>query len=246
MIQTFYFNDLRTCCYVLYDGAGECAIIDPGCIRQTEKDRLVRFIKENHLVPRMIIQTHGHFDHVMGNAFVASEWNIPTYLAAADVPQIRRASSYGSYFGYEFDQPSEDIRDMKDGDVINVGAIRLKVLASPGHTAGGVLLYDEEGGYVFTGDTLFCGSIGRTDLPGGDYDMLSESIRTKILPLPADTVVYPGHGPATDIGREKMTNPFLEDIITKEIDKYSQNGAGENADGMTSGHDVAQGQEQNG
>ena len=208
MIQTFYFNDLRTCCYVLYDEAGECAIIDPGCIKQ------------KHLHPRMILQTHGHFDHVMGNAFVASKWNIPTYLAAADIPQLRRSSSYGSYFGYEFGQPSEDnVRDIKDGDIINVGTIQLRVLASPGHTAGGVLFYDEKGGYVFTGDTLFCGSIGRTDLPGGDFDLLSESIRTKILPLPVDTVVYPGHGPATDIGREKMTNPFLEDIIAREIDR---------------------------
>ena len=180
----------------------------------------MKFIEEKHLHPRMILQTHGHFDHVMGNAFVASKWNIPTYLAAADIPQLRRSSSYGSYFGYEFEQPSEDnVRDIKDGDIINVGTIQLRVLASPGHTAGGVLFYDEKGGYVFTGDTLFCGSIGRTDLPGGDFDLLSESIRTKILPLPVDTVVYPGHGPATDIGREKMTNPFLEDIIAREIDR---------------------------
>ena len=106
MIQTFYFNDLRTCCYVLYDEAGECAIIDPGCIKQSEKDRLVKFIEEKHLHPRMILQTHGHFDHVMGNDFVATKWNIPTYLAAADIPQLRRSSSYGSYFGYEFGQPS--------------------------------------------------------------------------------------------------------------------------------------------
>ena len=183
----------------------------------------------------MILQTHGHFDHVMGNAFVARTWNIPTYINSADIPQIRRAASYGSYFGYEFEQPSEDLRDMKDGDIINVGSIQLKVLESPGHTEGGVLLYDEKGGYVFTGDTLFCGSIGRTDLPAGDFDKLSESLRTKVLPLPADTVVYPGHGPATDIGREKMTNPFLEDIIAREIDRQqagaetenTQNNAGE-------------------
>ena len=90
MIKTFYFNDLRTCCYVLYDEAGECAIIDPGCIKQSERDRLVKFIEENHLHPRMILQTHGHFDHVMGNAFVARTWNIPTYINSADIPQIRR------------------------------------------------------------------------------------------------------------------------------------------------------------
>ncbi len=209
MIKTFYFNDLRTCCYVVYDATGECAIVDPGCIKQSEKDRLVKFISENGLKPKMILQTHGHFDHVMGNAFVTKTWNIPTYLHSGDIPQIRRAASYGGYFGLEFDEPSSDITDLKDGDVIEVGEMKLKVLATPGHTAGGVLFYNEAEGYILTGDTLFQGSIGRTDLPGGDYDRLMDSIRTKILPLPSDTVVYPGHGPATDVGTEKVTNPFL-------------------------------------
>ncbi len=213
MIQTFYFNDLRTCCYVLYDGTGECAIIDPGCIRQSERDRLVKFITDNSLRPKMIIQTHGHFDHVMGNAFVTSVWHVPTYLAAADMGQMRRARPYAGYFGYDIEEPSGEIIDMKDGDVLEIGGIRLEVLETPGHTPGGVMLYDREGGYVFTGDTVFCGSIGRTDLPGGDYDQLKESIRTKFLPLPSDTVVYPGHGPSTDVGRERMTNPFIEDIV---------------------------------
>ncbi len=210
MIKTFYFNDLRTCCYVVYDSTGECAIIDPGCIKQSEKDRLVKFVEENHLSPKMIIQTHGHFDHVMGNAFVSQTWGIPTYLHEGDIPQIRRAASYGTYFGLDFDEPSKDIVDMKDGDVIRVGDMELKILGSPGHTAGGVLIYNEAEGYIFTGDTLFQGSIGRTDLPGGDYDRLMDSIRTKILPLPSEVTVYPGHGPATDVGTEKTTNPFLE------------------------------------
>lgn len=213
MIETFYFNDLRTCCYVLYDEAGECAIIDPGCIKRTECDRLAGFIEKHGLKPRMIIQTHGHFDHVMGNAFVSGKWHVPTYINSADLDQMRRSKSYGSYFGYDFGEPSSDVRDMKEGDVLKVGEISLKVLPAPGHTPGGVLLYDEKGGYVFTGDTIFCGSIGRTDLPGGDYDMLRRSIVSEILPLPSDTVIYPGHGPATDVGREKMTNPFLEDMV---------------------------------
>lgn len=214
MIETFYFNDLRTCCYVLYDETGECAIIDPGCIRPAERDRLAGFIEKHGLKPKMIIQTHGHFDHVMGNAFVTDRWHVPTYINSADMSQLRRSKSYGSYFGYDFEEPSSDVHDMKDGDILKVGNISLKVLASPGHTAGGVLLYDEKGGYVFTGDTIFCGSIGRTDLPGGDYDMLRKSIIDKVLPLPSDTVIYPGHGPVTDVGRERMTNPFLEDMLT--------------------------------
>lgn len=214
MIKTYYFNDLRTCCYIVYDKTGECAIIDPGCYKQSERDRLTKFINENNLTPKMIIQTHGHFDHVMGNAFVTGKWNIPTYLAEEDIPQIERASAYGSYFGYVFDRPGEDIRNMKDGDTIRFGETELEVSASPGHTAGGVLLYNRKEGYVFTGDTIFKGSIGRTDLPAGDYDMLMHSIRTKIMTLPPDTVIYPGHGPATDVSTEINTNPFLEPIGT--------------------------------
>lgn len=212
MIKTFYFNDLRTCCYIVYDDTRECAIIDPGCYKKSEQDRIVKFIGDNGLTPVMIIQTHGHFDHVMGNAFVSERWNIPTYLASEDLPQLKRASSYGSYFGYEFAQPDGEIRDMKDGDIIRFGNTELEVRSSPGHTAGGVLLYNHKEGYVFTGDTIFKGSIGRTDLPGGDYDLLAESIRTKVMTLPPDTVIYPGHGPATDVGTEINTNPFLEPI----------------------------------
>lgn len=212
MIKTFYFNELRTCCYIVYDNSGECAIIDPGCYKQSEKDRLVKFIEENKLAPKMVIQTHGHFDHVMGNAFVTDRWHIPTYIAAADIPQLKRASSYGGYFGYIFTQPSDETIDMKDGDIIRFGETELQILSSPGHTAGGVLIYNAKDGYVFTGDTLFKGSIGRTDLPAGDYDALMESLRTKVLSLPPETIVYPGHGPATEIGVEKNTNPFLENI----------------------------------
>lgn len=209
MIKTFYFNDLRTCCYVLYDSGGKCAIIDPGCYSESEKNRIVKFVTENSLEPLMIINTHGHFDHVMGNAFVSSRWNIPTYLNRADLPQLRRASPYGSYFGYNFDPPVEDVIDMQDGDSVNVGGITLEVRTSPGHTAGGIILYDPKGGYAFTGDTIFKGSIGRTDLPGGDYDLLADSIRKKVLTLPKETILYPGHGPSTTIAYEMMTNPFI-------------------------------------
>lgn len=130
MIKTFYFNDLRTCCYVIYDRSGECAIVDPGCYKQSEKERLVKFINENHLTPKMIIQTHGHFDHVMGNAFVTSQWHIPTYLHHADLPQIKRSETYGSYFGYEFENPSDQVTDMKQDDIISFGQTELRVLLS--------------------------------------------------------------------------------------------------------------------
>lgn len=209
MIKTFYFNDLRTSCYVLYDNTKECAIVDPGCYSEKEKERLVKFIDSFGLVPKMIINTHGHFDHIMGNAFVADKWNIPTYMNHGDIPQLSRSKSYGGYFGYEFNQPTEDVIDLKDGDVIRIGDIVLNVFHTPGHSNGGVALYNEQEKYVICGDSLFAGSIGRTDLPGGDFDLLITSIRTKLLTLPPDTTAYPGHGPATTIGDEMANNPFL-------------------------------------
>ena len=212
MIKTFYFNDLRTCCYILYDETGECAIIDPGCYKDSEKDRIIKFIGENNLTPKMILQTHGHFDHVMGNSFVAERWGIPTYITAEDIPQMRRARSYSAFYGYEFDEPSDNIVEIKDGDVIKVGKMELKVLASPGHTPGGVMFYNEKDKYVFVGDTIFKGSVGRSDLPGGDYDALMNSIKVNILPMPTDVVIYPGHGPVTDVAEELMKNPFLEPL----------------------------------
>lgn len=209
MIKTFYFNDLRTCCYVLYDESGECAIIDPGCYSQSEKDRLVKFVEENSLTPKMLINTHGHFDHVMGNAFVADHWKIPTYMNHGDIQQIGRSKSYGGYFGYEFMEPTTDVTDIQDGNTISFGNTVLKASFTPGHSRGGVALYNEQEGYVISGDSLFAGSIGRTDLPGGDYEELIGNIRTKLLTLPPETVVYPGHGPATTIGDEIEGNPFL-------------------------------------
>lgn len=209
MIKTFYFNDLRTCCYVLWDNTLECMIVDAGCYSDSEHARLVKFIEENSLKPVKLLNTHGHFDHVMGNAFVLSKWNIPSYLNLGDLPQIARSKSYGGYFGYEFASPGENFIDLKDGDVITFGESSLKVFYTPGHSRGGVIFYNEKEGYVLSGDSLFAGSIGRTDLPGGDYDDLMESIRTKIMVLPPETKVYPGHGPETTIAAEAANNPFL-------------------------------------
>ncbi len=210
MIKTFYFNDLRTCCHVLYDDTKECAIVDPGCYTATEKGRLVAFIEDNGLTPRMILLTHGHFDHVMGCAFVSGKWNIPVFMNRQDIPQTERATSYGTYFGYEFEAPGSDFTDLKQGDVISFGGTSLQVRLTPGHSAGGVIYYNEIERYALTGDSLFAGSIGRTDLPSGDLDLLMKSLKEQILTLPGETVIYPGHGPASTIGEEINTNPFLE------------------------------------
>lgn len=208
-IKAFYFNDLRECSYVLWDQTGECVFIDPGCYSESEKERLVKFVEANSLKPVKLLNTHGHFDHIMGNAFVAGKWNLETYIHASDKPHLARAQQYREMFGYKIEQPPLNTVDVTDGSEVKFGESTLKVIHTPGHTKGGVCYYSESDKFVITGDSLFSGSIGRTDLPGGDYEELMESLLEKILKLGEDYTVYPGHGPATTIGHEIATNPFL-------------------------------------
>lgn len=209
--KTFYFNDLRECTYVVWDDTDECVIIDPGCQSDSERERLKKFIETNNLKPVKLLNTHGHFDHVMGNAFVTKTWGVRTYINSLDKPQLERAFSYGEMFGYNIEQPPADTIDVSDGDKIDFGRSYLKVITTPGHTRGGVCYYTEEpeNKIVFAGDSLFAGSIGRTDLPGGDYDDLMNSLLKKIVGLGEDYRVLSGHGPETTISHELSTNPFL-------------------------------------
>lgn len=210
-IKTFYFNDLRECTYLLWDETGETVIVDPGCHSDSEKERLVKFVESNNLKPVKILQTHGHFDHIMGNAFVAKKWNIETYIHPGDKGHLERAKQYTEMFGYTIEQPSANTIDLEDGGSIRFGNSELKIIHTPGHTRGGVCFYSHEEGnkFVLSGDTLFAGSIGRTDLPGGDYDELMESLLDKLVRLGEEYRVLPGHGPETTIGEELRSNPFL-------------------------------------
>ncbi len=208
-IKTFYFNDLRECTYILWDQTKECVIVDPGCYSANEKERLEKFITEEGLKPVMLLNTHGHFDHIMGNAYVASKWNIKTYIHPEDKLHLERALHYSDMFGYKIEQPPLDTIDLNEGDLLSFGESHLKVIHTSGHTRGGVSFYSEKDKFVITGDALFAGSIGRTDLPGGDYDQLMESLLGKIVKLGDDFTVYPGHGPATTIEKEISSNPFL-------------------------------------
>lgn len=208
-IKTFYFNDLRECTYVLWDSTNECVIVDPGCHTQVEKDRLAKFIEETGLKPVKLLNTHGHFDHIMGNAFVVKKWSIKTYIHPLDKPHLERALMQSEMFGYDIEQPPLDTIDIQEGDILYFGNTHLTVMYTPGHTRGGVSFYNIEDKIVITGDALFSGSIGRTDLPGGDYDQLMDSLLNKIVKLGDLFRVYPGHGPYTTIGKELASNPFL-------------------------------------
>lgn len=207
--KTFYFNDLRVCCYVLWDETAEAIIVDPGCYSVREQQRLADFIESKGLKPVKLVNTHGHFDHIMGNRFVTSKWGIETWIHPEDKPQLERATDYCAMFGYEIEKPPYETRDLKEGEPILFGNSSLEVMHTPGHTRGGVAIYSRDNGFILTGDSLFAGSIGRTDLPGGDLDALMDSLNNKILKVDRDTVVLPGHGPETTIADEINTNPFL-------------------------------------
>ena len=211
-IKIFYFNDLRVCTYLLWDDTGECVIVDAGCGNENECTRLQKFITNHQLKPVMLLNTHGHFDHTMGNAFLTKTYNIKSYMHAGDKGWLAQTVEIAANYGYKVENPpSAD--NLEDGQIIRFGQSQLQVLHTPGHSKGSVCFYAPDNHFILTGDLLFQGCIGRTDLPGGDYDEITESLLKKIIPLPENTVVYPGHGPATTIHDEKFKNPFIVDML---------------------------------
>ncbi|MDR0729637.1 MAG: MBL fold metallo-hydrolase [Prevotellaceae bacterium] len=208
-VKTFYFNELRVCTYILWDETGECIIVDPGCESASEQQRLQRFIAGNALTPVLVVNTHAHFDHVLGNLFATQTYAIPSAVHEADTVLLARTTQQSALFGFQVAQPPTAGILLTEDEPVRFGHAQLQVLHTPGHTPGGICLYAADAGFVLSGDTLFAGSIGRTDLPGGHYDTLLHSIRTKLMTLPDVVNVLPGHGPATTIGEERRHNPFI-------------------------------------
>lgn len=210
-IARFEFSLFGITTYAIVDSeTKECAIIDPGMSTEQERQAVSAFIADNGLHLSHIINTHLHIDHAIGNSWLKSLYEAPVEAHEADLPLGARMMEQAAMFGVPMDVSEVTIdRKLNDGDIINIGNGKLKVLHVPGHSPGSIALYDEADGFVIAGDALFAGSIGRTDLPGGNHRQLLNSISEKLLSLPDDTVVYPGHGPATTIGHERNTNPFL-------------------------------------
>ena len=211
-IVSFTFNGFAENTYLLIDEATRAtAIVDPGMYTRAEQQTLRDYIAQENLDVKYLLNTHAHIDHVLGNSFVLSTYpGIPFWLHALDVPTLRAVATYAGPYGFPAYQPAEPTGELAAGQVIALGESELAVRFAPGHAPGHVVLYDAAGGQLVGGDVLFKSSIGRTDLPGGDLKTLLKSIETELLTLPDATVVYPGHGPATTIGAERRSNPFLQ------------------------------------
>lgn len=225
-IKIMTFNPIGTNCILAWqDGSSTCAVVDPGCRMNKEKEMLVAELEKDGLTPEAILLTHGHFDHFWGVTFLVRKYGIPVYMDPADKPMVESGGSLlgaGTAFKVDKDFSTTDICD---GDVIRAGGVDWKVISTPGHTPGGVCFYSGDSHVLLSGDTLFAGTIGRTDLPGGDYDALMDSILKKVMVLPGDTDVVPGHGPATTIAREAMSNPMLQPF-NEPIPDWNRDGIG--------------------
>ncbi len=208
-IKCFYFNEFRECCQLIWDETGEGVIVDPGCGTGSERSSLYEAIGNNGIKPVKILLTHAHFDHVLGLQACVDRYGIPVFMHPAEKETLRANGAFSRMFGIEVPEISAKTTDIADGDVIKSGNTSFEVLYTPGHTPGGVCYYDRADKLLISGDTLFAGTIGRTDQPGGDYDRLMESIRTKLLDMDGDVTVIPGHGPTTTIADERTKNPFL-------------------------------------
>lgn len=209
-IKQFAFSPFQENTYVAYTDSKEAMIIDPGCYSTTEEDQLRTFIESNGLKVVYLVNTHLHLDHAFGNSFVEETWNVRTAAHAGDSFWLKGMAGQCRMFGLELRKPAPGIGiELHEGDRIPLGSESFEVLHVPGHSPGSIVLYNGQHHILFAGDVLFEGSIGRTDLQGGDYGQLIKGIQEKMLVLPDETVVYSGHGAATTIGKEKASNPFL-------------------------------------
>lgn len=185
------------------------AIIDPGCYWPEERHALKDFIDKSNINIERILLTHGHIDHVLGAAWAQKQFAVPTSIHHEDLETLTSVKVYASNYGVHNYEPVEIDSYLLEGQKITLGASELKVLFTPGHSRGHISFLDEIGGQLFSGDVLFLKSIGRTDLPGGDFKTLESTILSVLYALPDTTVVFPGHGPKTSIGFEKHNNPFV-------------------------------------
>ncbi|TFG41103.1 MAG: MBL fold metallo-hydrolase [Bacteroidia bacterium] len=209
-IYKFVFNPIDVNTYILADMSGDCAIIDCGCYDRDEFSELKELIEGKKLKPVLLLNTHCHLDHIFGNGFILEKYNLGAFFHKDEESNRKMAVNHSLMFGLSMETPPGPAGYLMDDQKISFGQTELISIHVPGHAAGSLAFYCENDKVVFTGDALFKGSIGRTDLPGGNYDTLINSISKKLFTLPPETIVYPGHGDKTSIGGEMKTNPFFK------------------------------------
>ena len=210
LIEQLTVGSFETNCYILRSSEAQkdCLLIDAGL----EAEPLIDYLSENHLNPLAVILTHGHIDHIAGLVFLQKNWpEIKVYIHKLDVPMLEGKDNLSEFTGQTLSRLKADFL-LEDGQVIEIAGIKLKVFHTPGHTPGSICLYSSDDKIVFAGDTIFAGSVGRTDFPGGSSEQLLKSIKEKLLSLPDNTKILPGHGPATSVAIEKKQNPFLQNF----------------------------------
>jgi hydroxyacylglutathione hydrolase len=213
-LHRFTFNYFSENTYVLYDETKECAIIDPGCCKQSEELELQAFISQKNLKPVLLLNTHCHIDHILGNAFVSKTYELGLAIHAADLDVLHAGIRVAEQYGFPYTPSPEPTHFLKEGDQVKFGNTVLDIVFTPGHSPGSICFISHSDKLVIGGDVLFNGSIGRTDLPGGSFETLERSIQTKLYNLADDYLVYSGHGVETLIGHEKAHNPFVKASLT--------------------------------
>ena len=207
-IQSFVFNAFQENTYIISDETKECVVVDPGCYDDDEKKELSDYVLDHQLKVRMLLNTHCHIDHILGNEFVKQKYNTKLYIHQTEEFVLNAQKIFAPHYGFNRYQEAKPDGYLVEGDVVEFGLQKFAVLFVPGHSPGHIAFYNENEKVVLAGDVLFQNSVGRTDLPGGNHNTLIDSIHKKLFTLPDEVTVYPGHGGETTIGVEKRTNPF--------------------------------------
>jgi len=209
-LKKFVVNSFQENTYLIWDEkSGESVLVDAGCYEDHENRSVETFLSDNNLVLKKLVNTHCHIDHVLGIPYFKKKYNLEFHAHKEEIQLVKSAHLMGEIFGMKLESFPDIDTCIEPGDEIRLGEASLSAIHVPGHSRGSLAFYDKEAGFVLTGDALFRGSIGRTDLPGGDYDQLINSIQSYLFVLPPETVIYPGHGDSSTIAIEKDSNPFF-------------------------------------